>query len=133
MYRVYQAYVLISFLCTLTRLSMNELFDVTPLVACSGSRPYNARKIWTTLKLNLIRFLFILSDEDTKNAWSGSSKLTTSLNNVSLKFQTLLSEIRQYVWLKKNISVYRSFAKVIYIYIFCKSIHIPLTVKERAS
>ena len=38
-----QAYVLISFLCTLTRLSMNELFDVTPLVACSGSRPYNAR------------------------------------------------------------------------------------------
>ena len=31
----------------------------------------------------------------------GCSKLTTSLVNVSLKFQTLISEIRRYFWLKK--------------------------------
>ena len=31
----------------------------------------------------------------------GCSKLTTSLVNVSLKFQTLISEIRQYFLLKK--------------------------------
>ena len=30
----------------------------------------------------------------------GCSKLTTSLVNISLKFQTLISEIRQYFWLK---------------------------------
>ena len=32
---------------------------------------------------------------------SGCSKLTTSLINVSLKFQTLISQIRQYFLLKK--------------------------------
>ena len=31
----------------------------------------------------------------------GCSKLTTSLVNVSLTFQTLISQIRQYFWLKK--------------------------------
>ena len=34
----------------------------------------------------------------------GCSKLTTSLVNVSLKFQTLISEIRQYFLLKKLLS-----------------------------
>ena len=38
----------------------------------------------------------------TKNYWPGPgcSKLTTSLVNVSLKFQTVISEIRQYFLLK---------------------------------
>ena len=31
----------------------------------------------------------------------GCSKLTTSLVNISLKFQTLISQIRQYFMLKK--------------------------------
>ena len=33
----------------------------------------------------------------------GSSKLTTSLVNMSLKFQTLISPVPQYFWLKKNV------------------------------
>ena len=34
-------------------------------------------------------------------SWSGCSKLTTSLVNVSLKFQTLISQIRQYFFVEK--------------------------------
>ena len=37
----------------------------------------------------------------TRTYWPGCSKLTTSLVNVSLKFQTLISEICQYFLLKK--------------------------------
>ena len=45
----------------------------------------------------------------------GYSKLTTSLVNVSLKFQTLISEIRQYVLLKKNVrSFYNTKASLIF-------------------
>ena len=36
-----------------------------------------------------------------KTSWHGCSKLTTSLVNVSLKFQTLISEICHYFVLKK--------------------------------
>ena len=36
-----------------------------------------------------------------KTSGHGCSKLTTSLVNVSLKFQTLISNIRQYFLLKK--------------------------------
>ena len=36
-----------------------------------------------------------------KSSGHGCSKLTTSLVNVSLKFQTLISQIHQYFWLKK--------------------------------
>ena len=38
----------------------------------------------------------------------GCSKLTTSLVNVSLKFQTLISEIWQYFLLKKNVKSFCS-------------------------
>ena len=42
-----------------------------------------------------------MKDEDlSKRPGPGCSKLTTSLVNVSLKFQTLISEIRQYFLLK---------------------------------
>ena len=34
---------------------------------------------------------------------------------------------------KSSAFIYRSFAKVLYVCNFCKSIHIPLTMKERAS
>ena len=36
-----------------------------------------------------------------KTAGPGCSKLTTSLVNVSLKFQMVISQIRQYFWFKK--------------------------------
>ena len=52
----------------------------TPKARCSTSLPYT---------INL-----------TNTPWPGCSKLTTSLVNVSLKFQMLISEICQYFLLK---------------------------------
>ena len=47
---------------------------------------------------------FTVTDEVSKaNIRPGCSKLTASLVNVSLKFQTLVSQISQYFWLKKNV------------------------------
>ena len=39
-------------------------------------------------------------------SWPGCSKLTTSLVNVSLKFQTLISQVRQYFLLKKCVKLW---------------------------
>ena len=54
----------------------------------------------------------------------GCSKLTTSLVNVSLKFQTLISEIRHYFLLKKC----EKSAKASHIF-FQKKISVYLVIK----
>ena len=41
-----------------------------------------------------------------KTAGPGCSKLTTSLVNVTLKFQMLISQIFQYFLLKKNVRIF---------------------------
>ena len=46
----------------------------------------------------------------------GCSKLTTSLVNVSLKFQTLISEICQYFLLKKLLSFFNKKYQIFYGY-----------------
>ena len=55
---------------------------------------------------------------------SGCSKLTTSLVNVSLKFQTLISKIHPYFYRKKKLKHCKSFSHFstnIYVYLVIKS------------
>ena len=54
-------------------------------------------------------------------AGPGCSKLTTSLVNVSLKFQTLISEICQYFLLKKCEKLLSFFQQKISVYLVIKS------------
>ena len=64
-----------------------------------------------------------------KLAWNsgpGSSKLTTSLVNVSVKFQTLMCEIRQYFLLKKC----ESFAVQKLLSVFQPKISVYLVIKS---
>ena len=56
-------------------------------------------------------------------SWAGCSKLTTSLVNVSLKFQTLISEICQYFLLKKR-------EKLLLLSFFQQKISVYLVIKS---
>ena len=56
--------------------------------------------IWVFIRILCIQVWACIPATVSKSG-PGCSKLTTSLVNVSLKFQTLISEIRQYFLLKK--------------------------------
>ena len=58
------------------------------------------------------------------NTGPGCSKLTTSLDNAWFKFQTLISEIPQYVLLTKKVKSFCSSAKAFLIF-STKNISVP--------
>ena len=64
-----------------------------PFLVCAVYRPPSAHAEWIDL--------FEKESSVSQTTGHGCSKLTTSLVNVSLKFQTLISEICQYILLKK--------------------------------
>ena len=62
-----------------------------------------------------------------KSTGPGCSKLTASLVNISLKFQMLITELCQYVLLKKNV---RSFCNAKASHIFSTKISVYLVIKS---
>ena len=69
-----------------------------PMLCCSKYHNTLAYLIDAMIRLT---FLMQIITQCFWRSWPGCSKLTTSLVNVSLKFQTSISEISQYILLKK--------------------------------
>ena len=65
--------------------------------------------------------LWLSVSEKHPRSGPGCSKLMTSLVNVSLKFQTLISEIRHYFLLKKCEKLLSFFQQKISVYLVIKS------------
>ena len=70
----------------------------------------------------------LISHSSTTISGPGCSKLTMSLVNVSLKFQTLISEICQYFLLKKYEKLLQCTAKASHIF-STKNISVHLVIK----
>ena len=62
---------------------------------------HSMHKVFLNIVRNDFFQVFIFWHQKCKQSGPGCSKLTTSLVNVSLKFQMLISEICQYFLLKK--------------------------------
>ena len=70
---------------------------VFPLKKCSVFISLECIYILNRIRRDAFAYLVFLPS----SVWPSCSKLTTSLVNLSLKFQKLISEIRQYVLSKK--------------------------------
>ena len=79
------------------------------------------------LKTKIEETELYMQTRTTSTCGPGCSKLTTSLVNVSLKFQTLISQIRQYFLLKKCEKLLQCSAKASLI--FQQKISVLLVIK----